>query len=288
MEIKGVAKLREKLPKYRTRLKLLPLVGLVALVISFCFMLSFDIAVRLVGGYESLVTIEPLMPVIGVCLCELVSFFLVTRMWRNREMWKREHGDLAYQKALPNGISGVFILFGVLLHGFVSVRSLPPIPPLNSLTIIMSRSILPMIGVSEDIDLYLRLILGGVFLLLAMLTARRAILTFGLDYMLVVYLYFPDESEMQEREIYSVVRHPAYFSGVLGAIAFLMFRSSVYSIIFFILLMIYLKAFISVEEGELVERFGESYDNYRKQVPGLYVKPKKIGAFLRYVIGRSE
>jgi len=145
-----------------------------------------------------------------------------------------------------------------------------------------------MVGVPPEFDLCIRLILGASFILLAMMTARRAILTFGLDYMLVVYLYFPEESEMQEREIYSVIRHPACFSGVLGGIGYIMLRFSIYSLIFFVLLMIFLKAFISVEERELVERFGESYQEYMREVPGLYVKPRKIGVFLRFLAGRSE
>lgn len=288
MEIKGIDKLHEKLPKYRNKLKLIPLIGLFALVTGLCVMIFFDIIARVFVDYTFLAVLEPLMPLVGVALCEVIAFILVTRMWQNRKRWKEELGDLAYQHALPHGFTGVFLLFGVVLHGYVSVRSLPPGPPLNDLTINMSKSLLHMLGIPLDLDPYLRLILGGLFILLAMMTARRAILTFGLDYMLVVYLYFPQESEMQEREIYSVIRHPAYFSGVLGGIGYIMLRFSIYSLIFFVLLMIFLKAFISVEERELVERFGESYQEYMSEVPGLYVKPRKIGVFLRYLAGRSE
>jgi len=38
----------------------------------------------------------------------------------------------------------------------------------------------------------------------------RAISVFGIDYMAVVYLYFPEESEVIENETYSVLRHPTY------------------------------------------------------------------------------
>lgn len=288
MDVKGINKLREKLPKYRNRLKLLPLVGLFAMMIGLCVMIFFDIIARVFVDYAFLVVLEPLMPLVGVALCEVIAFILVTSIWRNRERWQTELDDLAYQHALPRGATGVFVLFGILLHGYVSVRSLPPGPPLNDLTIYMSKSLLPMVGVPPEFDLCIRLILGASFILLAMMTARRAILTFGLDYMLVVYLYFPEESEMQEREIYSVIRHPAYFSGVLGGIGYIMLRFSIYSLILFVLLVIFLKAFIAVEERELVERFGESYQEYMREVPGLYVKPRKIGVFLRFLAGRSE
>ncbi len=288
MEIKGIDKLREKLPKYRNRLKIIPVFALSVMITGFCVMIFFDISARVLVSYTVLVSLEPFMPLIGVALCEAIALILVTSIWRNRAKWKEQMGDLAYQYALPRGVTGVFLIFGVLLHGYVSVRSLPPGDPLNPLTSNMSKSLLDIVGVPIEFDLLIRIILGASFTLLAMMTARRAILTFGFDYMLVVYLYFPEESEMQERKIYSVIRHPTYFSGILAGIGFLTLRLSVYSIIFFILLWIFLIAFVYVEERELIERFGESYQEYMRQVPGLYVKLGDIGAFLRFVVGRDE
>ena len=103
--------------------------------------------------------------------------------------------------------------------------------PVNDLTTQFSQSLLPLLGIPSEIDVLVRLILSGGFALLGLLVVRSAVLTFGLDYMVVVYLYYPEESEIQNHEIYSVVRHPAYMAGVILAVAAMIFRCSVYSIV---------------------------------------------------------
>ncbi|MFX1607322.1 MAG: methyltransferase family protein, partial [Promethearchaeota archaeon] len=108
-------------------------------------------------------------------------------------------------------------------------------------------------------------------------------LTFGIDYMTVVYLYFPEESEIQENEIYSVIRHPAYLGGVILGLAGLFFRFSVYSILMWFTVYLAFRAQIWKEEKELVERFGEGYKEYREQVPALLLRPSKAGAYFRFL-----
>jgi protein-S-isoprenylcysteine O-methyltransferase Ste14 len=120
-------------------------------------------------------------------------------------------------------------------------------------------------------------------LLLALLTVRSAILTFGIDYMAVVYLYFPEESEIQEHEIYSVVRHPTYLGGFLIGFSAIFFRFSIYSIFIGLLLCLVFRLQAWKEEKELIERFGEGYIEYQKNVPGFIPRPGKIRAYLRFL-----
>jgi protein-S-isoprenylcysteine O-methyltransferase Ste14 len=133
------------------------------------------------------------------------------------------------------------------------------------------------------IELWIRMILSFILLVLGMLTLRAALFTFGLDYMAVVYLFFPEESEVQQHEIYSVIRHPAYLSGVLLSAAGLFSRFSVYSILLFLLVYLVFRLQIWKEEKELVERFGEGYNEYRKKVPALLVRPSKMKAYFRFL-----
>jgi len=126
------------------------------------------------------------------------------------------------------------------------------------------------------------------FLIIAMMTVRSAILTFGLDYMGLVYLYFPEESEVQQHEICSVLRHPTYFAVVCLAVGGFMIRMSVFSFVFLILLDIGLLAHIRfVEEEELIERFGESYLEYQKQVPALHVRIRNLRTYFRFLSRRD-
>ncbi len=105
---------------------------------------------------------------------------------------------------------GVCLIPPVIIHAGTSIRSLSPVPPVNDLTIQFSRSLLPFLGVTPELDIGIRLVLSGIVFLVGLLVVRSSILTFGIDYMTVVYLYFPEESEVKNHEIYSVVRHPVY------------------------------------------------------------------------------
>lgn len=289
MHLKGIEKVREKLPAYSgKRLALLPLLASGMVLLTLAFLIALDILPRLLVQVPFLALIEPLLPICGMTLCLAFALRLIWDVWKKRSELKAELGDLAYQRIIPRGISGIGIVFGSVFHAFLSVRSLPPGPPVNEITILFSQSLLPLIGIPVEIDILLRVILAGFFLLLGLMTVRRAFLTFGVDYMIVIYLYFPDESEIQQREIYSILRHPTYFAGVILGIAAMFFRMSIYSIIFFVLIYLTFRAQISVEEKELVERFGDGYSEYMKNVPGLRIRPKDFGAYARFLLGRSR
>jgi protein-S-isoprenylcysteine O-methyltransferase Ste14 len=68
----------------------------------------------------------------------------------------------------------------------------------------------------------------------------------------------------------------------------MLFRMSVFAIIFFVLFYATWRAQISVEEKELVERFGEGYSEYMERVPGLRVRPGDFGTYVRFLLGRSK
>jgi protein-S-isoprenylcysteine O-methyltransferase Ste14 len=288
MHLKGMEKVREKLPGYAgKRLALVPLLMFGMALLGLTFLLILDILPRIAVQLSFLVLIEPLLPIGGMTVLLVVALWLVWGVWRKRIELQAELGELAYQRVIPHGISGIGLLFGCLVHMFVSVRSLPPGPPVNELTTLFSQSLLPLVGIPIELDVPLRIVLGSFFVLLGLLTMRQAVLTFGIDYMIVIYLYFPDESEIQQREIYSIIRHPTYFAGILLGLSAMLFRMSVFTIIFFVLFYAAWRAQISVEEKELVERFGEGYSEYMGRVPGLYIRPGDLGTYLRFLLGRS-
>ena len=127
--------------------------------------------------------------------------------------------------------------------------------------------------------------LAILFLITGIGIAVRSLQTFGLDYMALVYLYFPEEGQLQEHAIYSVLRHPAYSGVLTAALGGMLFTFTPYSIIFFIAFMtaFYMHVYL-VEEKELLSRFGESFQEYRKKVPALFVKPDKIKDLLVFLL----
>jgi protein-S-isoprenylcysteine O-methyltransferase Ste14 len=287
MKLKGMDNLRAKLPGYPgKRIFLLPLRGVIVGVIAYCFLILMDFLPRIFPEVSLLVVLEPFLPVLGSIIVAAISIRLIALIWIRRDSMKAELGDLAYQKMIPKGVMGVAMVPSVIIHGFTSVRSLPPwnpIAPVNDLTTLFSQSLLPFLGITGNLDILLRILFGGFFLLVGMLIVRSSILTFGIDYMVVLYLYFPEESEVQEHDIYSIVRHPAYMSGVIMAGAAMFFRCSVYSALFFLVVYLVFKIHLRREEAELIERFGEGYEQYRKRVPGLYVRPRDIPSLIRFL-----
>lgn len=287
MHLKGLDKLYKKLPAYQgKRIILLPLRGIVAMLLGYTFLILLIITPRVFSDVAPLVMIEPFLPLIGGVFIAMSALWLIWTLWNKRDHMKAVHGELAYQKMISRGVTGVFLVPPLVFLAFTSIRSLPPGPPINDLTIQWSRSLLPFLGILPEIELWVRVILSGVFILMGVLTVRSAILTFGIDYMTVVYLYFPAESEIQEHEIYSVVRHPAYLGGVLLGLAGLFFRFSVYSVLLGLLVYLVFRLQIWKEEKELVERFGEGYNEYKKRAPALLVHPRKIRTYLKFLAMR--
>lgn len=286
--LEGIDRLREKLPRYSgKRIVLLPVGALLAALLAYSLLILLDVLPRLLPGITVLAAVEPALPLVGSIIVAFVALRLIASLWIKRDEMKRKYGVLAYQYMFPRGLVGVFLVPTLVFHAFTSIRSLPPGPPVNELTVNLSTSIFALAGVDVTIDVALRLVLAGSLLVLGILTIRSAVLTFGVDYMTVVYLYFPEESQIQNHEIYSVIRHPAYFAVVLIGAAGLAFRMSVYSILIFALIYVLLRLHIRREEAELVDRFGKSYAEYRERVPRLHVRAKDAPAFLRFLLLRA-
>jgi protein-S-isoprenylcysteine O-methyltransferase Ste14 len=284
MKLKGIDKLREKLPAYPgRRIAILPIIAIIGGLLGYSFLIFLDVAPRIFTDIVVLGVIEPFTPIIGTTFIVILALWLVWGLWNKKDQMKEQHGDLAYQKIIPRGITGVALWGALLFHTFTSIRSLPPSPPVNDLTVQWSRSLLPFFGIAPGIELWMRLILAGIFGILGLLTVRSALVTFGLDYMGVVYVYFPEESEIQEHEIYSVIRHPTYLGGILLGIAGLFFRFSVYSFVIGFLFFLVFRLQAWKEEKELVERFGEGFIEYQKNVPALLVRPSKIRSYFRFL-----
>ena len=66
MNIKGLDKLREKLPDYAgKRIAILPIRGILAGVLAYLFLVILDIVPRVFNDITLLALFEPLLPLIG-------------------------------------------------------------------------------------------------------------------------------------------------------------------------------------------------------------------------------
>lgn len=67
--------------------------------------------------------------------------------------------------------------------------------------------------------------------------------------------------------IYSTIRHPQYFGGVLSHIGITLLLSSFFSLISTPLIVLINIVLCWKEEKELIKEFGKDYTNYKKNVP---------------------
>lgn len=288
MHLKGSDKLREKLPDYPGRkIGIFGLLAILSFAGGLLLMEFIDVLPRILPDYDILYMMEPILPILGTALMELIGFRIVFSLWYKKDKMIAESRETAYQRVFHRAAIGIPLVFAVAVRTYVPIEALGV--PVNGLTSQLSSSMLLQFVSSPEIDLILRTIGSIVLLLLALLTIRRSLLSFGIDYMAVVYVYYPEESEIQDNEIYSVVRHPAYFGGVLLCLGGVLSTLSLYSFVFFLMFVIgFLYHIYRVEERELIERFGESFIEYKSKVSGLYVRPHDLGTFFRFLVGRRK
>jgi protein-S-isoprenylcysteine O-methyltransferase Ste14 len=289
MQLKGWDKLKEKIPKYLGwRAAGIVLLLLLAFVTALTLMVLIDSVTRIFPQVSVLVLIEPILPVLGALLCQLIAFRAIWSVWNNRDRYVQELGELAYQKAIPWGAFGISWIFAICVHIYVPIEILPTGMPVNPLTTMLSQSLFSFLGIPVGFNLTIRIIGSTIFVIFGMLTVRSALLTFGVDYMALVYLYYPAESKIQQHEIYSVIRHPTYLSVLFFAFGGLWLRFSVYSLVLFLMFLLgFMIHIVFVEEKELRERFGEAFIKYQKRVPALRIRLRDLRVYIRFLTKRG-
>lgn len=84
------------------------------------------------------------------------------------------------------------------------------------------------------------------------------------------------EKEFKSRGILSYVRHPTYSGTILVVAGFFLFSPTLSSLILFIMVVAYVLIGIYFEEKKLIIEFGQSYIDYKKQVPALVPRFSRI------------
>lgn len=287
MKIKGGDKFREKIPMLSgKKIIFLPLYVIFVLTISIIIQFYFDLLPTILPSEGILGSTRFLFPILGVILIGSLAIFLVYQMWYFRDRLKTKYGALSYQRVFLAGFGGVVVIFSIAIHNFIPFYSWDlgfwSQLPFRLFITPLTYYITPISLALE----YVRLFLGGFICILGVLMLFRALETFGFDYMTVIYLYFPEESEMQDHKIYSILRHPAYSGALFLCLGGMIIQFTLYSISFYLILYIGMYIHIHfVEEKELIDRFGDSYREYRSQTPAFFVYPKRLGLFFKYLFG---
>ena len=289
VRLKGYDKLREKLPTYHgRRIIIIPIFFGIFFSLGIFFQIFLYFMSRTFPNNTFFYLIGPILPFFGPILLMSTGLFFVSRIWSKKEKLLLRSKTTAYQKGFLYGMIGIPFVLSTIFHAYLPIETLLTTNPINPLASFFSSSLLVMVPGFEEYEIIVRIMCGSLFFIIGLLTIIQALLTFGIDYMAVVYVYYPEESELENQRIYSVLRHPTYFGVILIALSGLFIRFSLYSIVSFLSVFIGLYIHIlAVEEKELIERFGDAFLEYRKKVPALLLKPRNITTFIKFILHRK-
>jgi protein-S-isoprenylcysteine O-methyltransferase Ste14 len=290
MKLKGIQKFLEKIPDFRgKKLLYIPLILIPSFLLPLLIMVFLDISTRIWCINEFGNIIEPIIPISSTLLFQFIGIFLISRIWVKKEDFLKKYNEKAYQKSFKFVLTGIPIFITSMLHGFIPFEIFYQNPSKNLLSWIMAKPLSFFIFGLEDPTLFLRFFLGLFILIIGIGTVLRSLDTFGFDYMSIIYIYYPEESEIQDHEIFSILRHPTYHGLILISFSSIMFRFSFYSIIISILFILGMNTHLKlIEEKELKERFGEKYRQYMKETNALFYHPRLIRQFFKFLLGKNS
>ncbi|MFW9828122.1 MAG: methyltransferase family protein [Candidatus Thorarchaeota archaeon] len=288
--MKGIQKFWAKLPNYKGKKKLTVFfVVFFTVISSLTFQIIIDSLPRIFPSIRVLQIIEPFTPIFGSSIVVSIGFLLVYLFWRKKDKYLLNYGNLAYQKAFKFVITGVPLVMTFVIHSYIPIDLIISLHGAQNLSWFLATPIFDIICNLSIVFLVLRIILWILFMGLGFIVVRRALDIFGIDYMGLVYVYYPEESTLQDHEIYSILRHPTYHSLILFSIGAIFFRFSIYSILYFLIFLLGINIHLKfVEEKELIERFGKNYIKYKKMVPALFIRFKNLKKYFLIILKKES
>jgi protein-S-isoprenylcysteine O-methyltransferase Ste14 len=290
VHIKGVDKFREKLPALSgKKIAVLPIYAICMITIGFAVYVTFDSlpTILMASGINEIIL--AFFPLFGVVIMEGAGFLLVWQLWFWRDHLKAKYGSTSYQRVFLIGFAGIIWVITIAFNQYIPYYWFAQGFWASSPLQVLVTPVETFLGIAGPIVFCIKDALAVILFITGLLTCTRAIQTFGFDYMVVVYLYFPEESQIQENEIYSALRHPAYSGVLLIALggAFLTFTLLSFAAYVILLTGFYLHIHL-VEEKELIQRFGDSYREYQMKVPAFFVSPRNMRTFLRFLFKKDN
>ncbi len=276
--MKGIDQLRKKLPDYQgSKIRVFVVIALIVFVASLMFQLFLDSIPRIFRSITILQMIAPLTPIIGPLITISIGLSVVYKFWRVRDKYLSKYGKKAYQKAFKFVAIGIPMVLSVIVHSFFSNDLIVTYRIDDTLGRYLGIPISGLILDFPSFILYIRLSLSILFIGLGFTVVFKALSLFGIDNMALIYVFYPEESTLQNHEIYSILRHPTYHGLMLISIGSIFFRFSIYSVIYFLIFLVGINIHLKfVEEKELIQRFGGDYKKYREDVPAFFVKLKDL------------
>jgi protein-S-isoprenylcysteine O-methyltransferase Ste14 len=181
-----------------------------------------------------------------------------------KQTYKETYKELAYRKAFAHyGMPGLALIMAAIAHaGYMN----GPFLPRGWWTLVFFA-------------------LGWFMLCIGALLWIRSVFALGADNLALLYVYHPEEGKVIDSNIYSILRHPVYAGVLRVGIGLALLNGNANAFAFAILLPLGFTGWSRlVEEKELVERFGQSYLDYRKRTPAFWPRLRDFGAFFKFLL----
>ena len=193
-----------------------------------------------------------------------LGFLVMSLFFSRKQAYQEKYKELAYRNAFAHyGFPGLALIMAAIAHaGYMNGPFIPP----GWWTIVF-------------------LVLGWFMLCIGAILWIRSVFAFGADNLALLYVYYPEEGKIINSSIYGILRHPVYAGVLRVGIGLALLNGNANAIAFAILMPLGLTSWIRlVEEKELIERFGQSYLDYRKGVPAFWPRLRDLGAFFKFLV----
>lgn len=283
MRLKGLNNFHEKIPVLSG--KRIILIPIFALIIGSLFSIAIFYIYSL--PYDSN-PLSPIFPLLAILIIQIIALLLVYQMWYWRDKLKSKYQQNSYQRIFFIGFVGICIMIAIAFNNFTPIQEINSDLWENPSFSFWVTPFTSLLDINIQYLEIIRYLLSGFLFIFGILTIVSSLLTFGIDYMALVYLYFPEESKIQSFEIYSILRHPTYTGVILISFAGFIYNLSLFNLLYLLINLSGLSIhIILVEEKELIQRFGDSYKKYRNSVPAVFAKPKNWKKYFKFLIGRT-
>ena len=253
MDIKGLDQIRKHVPD------LITLLGILRFIL-----LPISLFLLITTLFKAEHDIWPFWLLVAEIMLGGLGFGLLMQFFRHRQAYKARFGPLAYSKAASRfGLPAVAIIAAMVacIGYFPGVK----------IQFFGGNIILP--------------VLGWALTVIGVLLALRVVQTFGFDNLIMLYVYFPEESHLINHKIYDVLRHPAYAALLCIAFGLALLNRNWYSLYSAVIFLLGLWGWVRLfEEKELIQRFGPAYIEYRQRMPAFLPRMRDLRAFFRFMI----
>lgn len=192
-----------------------------------------------------------------------LGFLILSRFISQRKRYVQQYGERAYAVSF-----GRFFITGLGI-------------------IVASIAHLSYIGGPDIPDVWWKawlVALGWVLIVSAILLLLRVVTSVGLDSLLMLYVYFPQEGARFNAPIYGLLRHPIYAAAQDIGFGLALIHANWYALLVALILPLFFAGWIRLfEEPELIERYPD-YVEYRKRVTAFGPAPANIGKLWRLML----